>query len=172
MGQRRARLSETMMTDEAFHSGLLEARVIRTTALCIFRHDRDAKRILVVEYYDPRRESRFYRPAGGQVEFGEYSADAVLREVEEELSIAVAPETLRSLGTIENIFTYEEQMGHEIVFVYEGQFSDSAAYRAASLPHNEGDAQGQAVWKRLDEFGPGAPLYPDGLLAMLQDGEK
>lgn len=169
MDEKEIALSVTMMTDEALSSDLLGTNRIRFTALCIFRQ---GNRILVAEYFDSRKASIFYRPVGGEIKFGEYSANTIVREVAEELQATVIESTLHCLGSIENIFTYDGQLGHEIVVVYDGRFADPALYEATSLRHIEGaDPAGRAVWKGIDEFGKSAPLYPERILTLLESIE-
>ena len=111
----------------------------------------------------------FYRPLGGTIEFGERSQRTVERELMEELGAEVTD--LRYMATLENIFVHDGQQGHEIVLLYEGAFVDRAFYDRDSVDFDDGgDIPLKAVWKRLDAFGPSAPLYPDGLLEMLQAG--
>ncbi|MBV6822129.1 NUDIX domain-containing protein [Pseudomonas sp. PD9R] len=55
---------------------------IRPLALCIFHH---RGKILVNRFYDDEKQLSLYRPIGGGIEFGERSADAVVREVQDEL---------------------------------------------------------------------------------------
>ena len=46
-------------------------------AICIFRRGRE---ILVVEGWDAIKGRNFYRPLGGEIQYGETSAGAVVRE--------------------------------------------------------------------------------------------
>ena len=141
----------------------MTARRMRALAICVFRNE---GRILVAEGHDHSRGITFYRPLGGTIEFGEYSIDAVRREIREELSAAVTD--LRFLGTLENIFTYNGRQGHEIVQVYDGRFVDESLYKKDEMTGDEFGHAFRVVWRRLDEFGPGrAPLFPDGLLELL-----
>src|SRR6185437_10059082 len=136
---------------------------IRPVAICIFRR---AHEILVVEAFDPVKAETFYRPLGGGIEFGETSAAAMEREVREEVSADVTD--LRYVGTLENLFVYNGQPGHEIVQVHEGRFANSALYTAIELSGVESDGTPfRAAWKSLDSFGSTCPLYPDGLREML-----
>lgn len=138
-------------------------RRMRALAICVFRND---GRILVAEGQDRTKGNTFYRPLGGTIEFGEYSVDAVRREIREELSAAVTD--LRFLGTLENIFIYNGRHGHEIVQVYDGRFVDESLYTKDEMTGDEFGHAFRVVWRRLDEFGPGRPpLYPDGLLELL-----
>ncbi len=159
---------ETMMNEAALQGNLLSQPRIRATAICVFRH---SNRILVAEGYDPIKRKTFYRPLGGGIEFGERGRDTVIRELKEEIGADIESQSLRYLCTIENIFTYEGQMGHELVLLYDGEFTDSAVYEQDEVAATEDDGSPfRAVWKRLNEFGPDAPLYPDGLLEMLCAG--
>jgi len=138
---------------------------IRPLAICVFR---DNNRILVMEGYEPVRKETFYRPLGGGIEFGEYSEDAVRREISEEINAEVSD--LKYLGTLENIFTLNGELGHEIVQVYDGVLKDSVLYEQAVIAGHEADIEASfnTVWKSLDEFGEGGLiLYPDGLKEML-----
>ncbi len=51
------------------------------------------------------------------------------------------------LGIVENIFVYEGEPGHEMVFVYDGRFVDESLYQRESLDGVEGKRQFKAVWR-------------------------
>jgi 8-oxo-dGTP pyrophosphatase MutT (NUDIX family) len=138
---------------------------IRPLAICVFRHQ---ERILAVIGYDRVKHETFYRPLGGGIEFGEHSADTLVREVREELGAEVS--NLRFLGSLENIFTFNGRRGHEIVQVYDGTFTDPALYEQPRLDVIEDNGMRfTAEWKPLVFFQDGgAPLYPDGLLNLLE----
>lgn len=140
---------------------------IRPIAICLFRR---GDKILVSEGYDPIKDERFYRPLGGGIEFGEYSRETICRELVEELNAEVDANTLRYLGTVENIFVFNGTPGHEIVLVYDGELKEQAAYEQKLILGREANGEEvQAVWKRLDEFRAGkAILYPTGLVELLQ----
>jgi 8-oxo-dGTP pyrophosphatase MutT (NUDIX family) len=139
---------------------------IRPIAICIFRRE---DQILVAEWRDPGEDHNFYRPLGGAIEFGERGQQTVARELMEELGAEVA--NLRYLAALENIFIHNGQQGHEIVLLYEGNLVDRFLYEVEAIDgHDDGDVALRAVWKRLDSFGPSAPLYPDGLLELLKAG--
>jgi ADP-ribose pyrophosphatase YjhB (NUDIX family) len=140
---------------------------IRPLAICLFR---DGDRILVGEGYDPVKRETFYRPLGGGIEFGERAEEALRREVREEIGAEI--ESPRYLFTLENIFTFNGEDGHEIVMVYDARYVDESLYAQESFTGTETVEDRQfpfkAVWKRLDEFSPDAPLYPNGLLDALK----
>jgi 8-oxo-dGTP pyrophosphatase MutT (NUDIX family) len=73
---------------------LMTTHRIRPLALCIFHHD---GKILLSEAHDPIKNRPFFRPIGGGIEFGETSAEAIEREVQEELGLAITD--VRLLGT-------------------------------------------------------------------------
>lgn len=139
---------------------------IRPLAICLFSH---GDRILAAVGEDPAKGQTFYRPLGGAIEFGETAAQTIMREIQEELGAAVTG--LRYLGTLENIFTFNGQPGHEIVMVFDGMFMDRLLYNEPELTGHEHEINEEfrAVWLSRDDLRrPDAPpLYPDGLLAML-----
>ena len=96
---------------------------------------------------------------------------AIIRELQEEIGVEVI-NNLRYLTTLENIFSYQGETGHEIVMVYEGAFADESIYQQAVIDGVEDSGvEFKAVWKSLSDFQDGqTPLYPDGLLALLTDG--
>jgi 8-oxo-dGTP pyrophosphatase MutT (NUDIX family) len=140
---------------------------IRPLAICIFRN---GDRILVGEGFDPVKRETFYRPLGGGIEFGERAEETIRRELREEIGAEVA--SLQYLFTLENIFTFNGEPGHEIVMVFDGKLTNEAYYAQEIIEGQEFDGFRQAplkaVWMQIDEFGPQAPLYPDGLLERLK----
>jgi len=138
---------------------------IRPLAICLFRHN---GKILVSEERDPTKNETFYRPLGGGIEFGEHSEEAIHREIMEEIGAEV--KDLVYLGTLENIYVFDGEPGHEIVQVYDGALAEVGLYEQAVISGYEAEVNlpMKVLWKSLDEFGPGkAILYPDGLLEIL-----
>ncbi|HEX8598438.1 MAG TPA: NUDIX hydrolase [Chloroflexia bacterium] len=163
------KMGETMLPERVLAGGLLDRKRIRAVALCLFSHD---GRILVAEGIDAVTGETFYRPLGGSIEFGERSRDTIIREIAEELGAEVKPSSLRFIGTLENIFVYNGLPGHEIMLVYDAEFVDATLYEQGELNAHEDDGVPfRALWKPLSEFGPGAPLYPEGLMALLTGAE-
>lgn len=138
---------------------------VRPKAVCVCRH---GDRILVNAAVDAVKREQYYGPLGGEIEFGEYAADAVVRELREEIGVAV--EDVRLLGVLENVFTYEGTPGHEIVFVFDARLADPSLYARATLVGEESNGLTfVAQWLPLETFAPGGPpLYPDGLYALLR----
>jgi GrpB-like predicted nucleotidyltransferase (UPF0157 family) len=98
------------------------------------------------------------------VEPGETPAEAVVREIQEELGAGV--HRLAHLGEIDNVFVYEGRPGHERVSVFDGEFEDRDLYARETVPMREVGWDGDALW--LDLSGSVlVPLYPDGIAALL-----
>jgi ADP-ribose pyrophosphatase YjhB (NUDIX family) len=137
---------------------------IRTIAICVIEHE---GKILVHDGYDAVKQQHFGRPLGGAIEFGEVGRQTIIREFQEELGAEVCDVTY--LATFENIFTYQGEMGHEIVLVYRGRFADERLYLPSSISGHEDDGTPiTAIWVALADFAAGKlPLYPDGLLELL-----
>lgn len=129
----------------------------RRIVLGIFRRGRT---VLVGEGYDRVKRERFYRPLGGGIEAGEIAQQALEREILEELGEHV--QVLRFVGEIDNRFVYEGRPGWEVVQIFEAQFLSP---EAPTVEQVEAESW-QLKWIPLDDLD--APLYPDGLEALLQ----
>lgn len=138
--------------------------VIGTKAMCILRKQ---DRVLLSEGYDPGKNQHYLRPLGGSIEFGESAADAVVRELKEEIDADL--ENVCLLGVLENIYVFDGRPGHEIVFVYAADLVDAARYQQDAFVGMESDGKPFPVlWISREELvADQRPLYPLGLLAML-----
>lgn len=121
--------------------------------------------ILVGDGYDPVKDQKFYRPLGGAIEFGEYSENALRREIQEELNAEITE--IRYLGMMENLFTFDGIPGHEIVLVYDATFADRSRYAESSFIGDEGGTPFTAEWLPPSAFNAVTPVYPEGLLEFL-----
>jgi len=138
---------------------------IRPLALGIVWRDDS---LLVFEGYDRVKCENFYRLLGGGIEFGERSQEALRREFREELGAELVE--VRYLATLENIFTCNDQRGHEIVLLYEATLADPSFYERETLEVHEEEETLMAYWIPLYKFQTGGlSLYPDGLLELLTD---
>lgn len=111
----------------------------------------------------------FYRPPGGGVEFGETTAEAVVREYEEELDATVTVQGFA--GVVENRFEFRGDRGHELCFVYEVAFADDERYATASMRgvEHDSDVAYDTEWATLDDLDArDEALYPDGLREVLE----
>jgi 8-oxo-dGTP pyrophosphatase MutT (NUDIX family) len=139
--------------------------MIRAIALCVFLHD---GKLLVGEGFDDIKQQAFGRPLGGTIEFGENSRTTIVREIREEIGADIT--NLRFLGILENIFTYNGEMGHEIVLMYRGDFVDQRYYQRPLIDGNENGTPIRAIWVPLTGFSmEHMPLYPTGLMEMIQN---
>jgi ADP-ribose pyrophosphatase YjhB (NUDIX family) len=138
---------------------------IRPIAICLFRY---GQRVLVFEGYDAVKQDYYCRPLGGGIEFGEHSRDAVRREVREELGAEI--ERVELLCVLENIFVYEGKPGHEVVFVYDAEFTDKALYEREELQGYQVETETgfSARWLSLAEMKDRhIRLVPEGLTEFL-----
>src|SRR4029077_9932857 len=118
---------------------------------------------------DPGEGRVFHRLIGGSVELGERAVDAPVREVAEELrATLVAP---RLLGVLENVFTYDGELGHEVVFVYAGRLAEGDGVPPEGGWYDDVGAPMWVEWRRCDVLDDEAPpLYPDGVGELLPLG--
>ena len=132
-------------------------RVIAIAALVHRDH------VLLAEGHDSVKGETFYRPLGGEVEFGERASEAVKRELAEETGLAI--DVVAPLGVVENLFTFEGQPGHEVVFEFVARIADGVERPGlAAIEAREGDATFVAKWLPLAEVIAGVHrVYPDAL---------
>ncbi len=136
---------------------------IRVLALGLIR---DGDRIFISEGHDPVKQQTFYRALGGGVDFGETSLVALQREFQEEIQADLT--NIRYLGCLENIFTFNDQPGHEILQVYQCDFVDQKFYQLEQLVFSEGERQKTALWVNIERFKSGKlKLVPEGFLDYL-----
>jgi len=129
-------------------------------ALCLFRH---GDKVLLAKGYDSNKDEYFFRPIGGGIEFGETSVQAIEREVLEEIQQQIAQPKL--ICVLENLFSFDGQQGHEIVFVYDAEFVDSALYKEAEIQGYETNGFtyiAQWLSREQIEFSR-FPVYPKGI---------
>ncbi|WBC11087.1 NUDIX domain-containing protein [Micromonospora sp. WMMA1947] len=135
---------------------------IRPVALAVPRRGAD---VLVFEYRDSTKDETFYRPLGGGIEFGETAEAAVRRELREELDADLLD--VRLLGVLENLFHAFGCDGHEIVFVFDCRLADQSLYERDAVGEIRDDAGTKVMWRPLNSFDAGSPLYPAGLTELL-----
>ena len=124
--------------------------------------------LLVEHGFDSVKGEHFFRPPGGAIEFGEPAVDALRREFLEELDAELSEPRL--ITVLENLFHYEGQPHHEVVFIFEARFKDARLYQRAEFTIQEPSARATASWKSFKELvSHEQRLYPDGLTAMLYE---
>jgi 8-oxo-dGTP pyrophosphatase MutT (NUDIX family) len=132
---------------------------IRQIAIGIFIHE---QRLLVFEGYDQVKNKYFYRPLGGGIKFGETGAEALQREIKEEIGYQI--EDTRYLGLIESRFMLRGEPGHEIVLVYSGRFVNTEIYSKLSfLGHEDNGSEIKVKWVDISYFkdNPGLLVPPE-----------
>ncbi|MFC5380721.1 NUDIX domain-containing protein [Aquipuribacter nitratireducens] len=133
---------------------------VRVLALAAAR--RPDGRLLVQRSRHPVSGETFHRLVGGGVDFGETAAQALTRELDEELGAdaVVAPVPL---AWLENLFELGGVPGHEVCAVLATTLDEPAVTGRDDLGTIPGTSA-TAHWLLEDEVldGP-VPLYPDGV---------
>lgn len=136
----------------AFHKhGEIELKV-----MCLIRHDGS---ILVSKGYDNAKKETFCRFLGGSLEFGETTEQGVRREIKEELGSDITD--LQLVDVIQNVFKYEEEKRHQIVFLYKGGLLDESLYEKKAI-HVVDATEFDAEWIPIEKILSGEiVLYPE-----------
>ncbi|WP_144782013.1 NUDIX domain-containing protein [Microbacterium sp. BH-3-3-3] len=135
----------------------LDASFIRVKAMLLVPHP-DSPAHLVSAHGPTHENPRgFHRLIGGSVEFGETHREAIVREVEEELGARITD--LTYLDTIESLFRYNGEAGHEVIALYSGGLDPLPPEHGGTLTESDGSVV-PVVWRPLDAREESAPLYP------------
>ena len=142
------------MTDIAIASDHLNYRVV---GVCV--HEDHA--LLHREEKDD-----FWVLPGGRPRLYESSRDALIREMDEEISTRV--EVLRLLWVVENFFSYFGKQLHELSLYYQMALPVDSPYRDVGVDFTgqEGDVTLLFHWFRIDEI-EGVRLHPTFLRTAL-----
>lgn len=104
----------------------------------------------------------YYRPIGGTIELGEKSSEALVREFKEEINADI--EIDQYLTCLENIFTLNNQIGHEITQLYAVSFKDECLYEKELFKVSEQGKESTAKWVDLEDVWKDSfVVYPTGL---------
>lgn len=109
----------------------------------------------------------FWALPGGRIRLMESGAEAVIREIKEELGLKA--EVTRFLAVQENFFTYEDVSFHEVGFYYEVNVSDDMTVTSEDFFGVEGE---ELIYRYvpIDQL-QSVKLYPEKLTMMIQSGE-
>ena len=124
--------------------------------------------MLASEIYRDDGTVKGVRPLGGRLEFGETWRDALVREFEEELGVAI--DVVGSPLVLENIFTHHGTVGHEVAFVADVAFTSKTFLRRDAIEYFEDSGEKCiARWYDVSRLDCGnLELYPNGLKDQLQ----
>lgn len=128
--------------------------------------------LLASEIYLDDGTVKGVRPLGGRLEFGETWRDALVREFDEELGVTV--EVIGKPLVLENIYTHQGTIGHEITFVSDLDFPEGAYEGLEKIEYSEDNGEKCiARWYDIEQLDCGdLELYPNGLKCQLQDRIK
>ena len=130
---------------------------IRSVALLLaVKNDK----ILVIAANDYVKNEDFYRLIGGGIEFGETGAEALKREVKEEIKAEI--KNIKYLGLIENIFNFEGKKMHELALVYRADFKDKNIYQKKEIKILDSRHPQKAYWLDKKTILK-VKFYPEGL---------
>ena len=137
----------------------IEKNVLNIRAAVIINHENK-----VLMHRDTL--SDHYALLGGRVKLGENSSETVKREVKEEIGKEI--EIKGYISTIENFFNMKNKKYHEILFVYQGEFTSEQDKKITeTLKNIEGEKELQYEWIKIDELNK-YPIKPESIIEVLQ----
>lgn len=139
-------------------------RAISVKAFAVLLDAGRSRHLVWVSRDETKQPATFHRLLGGHVEFGEHAADAVVREISEELGAELDEVTL--LGVVENVFSYAGTPGHEVVFVYAATVGDGVVPDEGGWFDDGGPIR--VEWRAVD-VETDVPLYPEGTQSLIDD---
>ena len=110
-----------------------------------------------------------YTLPGGRVKEGETTAEAIKREVTEEMGQNI--KIIKPASFIENLFTMDGKKYHEILLTYEIEFLDKTMYEKEKMHTIEKNKDLEFVWfdkNKLDDI----VFVPNILKTLLKDAPK
>lgn len=146
----------------------MSGNAIRLIAAAVIRA---GDRILVWYDRNPTTGEVVAVPLAGGVEFGETGADAIRRELLEEIGAEAT--SVSFLGVLEDIFDWGGRQRHEVFLVYDVQLADRSLYEREQLEVVEDDgASYLARWRPLSDFSGAMRLVPSGLLDLVEHARR
>ena len=138
--------------------------VIRGKVVALFKRNSD---LLVMEVKDDSGRIKGYCPPGGGIEFGEFSENALRREMLEEIGCSIQIEGQPFV--FENLFEHHGAKGHEIIFAFPASLDDHSFYSKQRFQITENSGSLHWVeWLPLEHFKNGKlKLFPEKLRGYL-----
>lgn len=138
-----------------------EGGSIAPMVYCIFLH---RGRILLVKDEELSNGKPCYRPIGGRLAFGEYSWEAIRREVR-----SLIGEDVKNLefvaGPSEAVTSVNNKIRHEIIFLFKGELDTEATEKVSEALIGK---KLYPVWRTLKELKKEKiHLYPEELLDLV-----
>ncbi|QHW34768.1 NUDIX domain-containing protein [Paenibacillus rhizovicinus] len=130
--------------------------LLRAEAIIVHRHDQS---ILV----QCAADEAFYRFPGGTVEFGETAAEAIRRELIEEFDLQAEIGAIACVN--ESIVEYDGKQRHDCTILHWGAVNEERIQDA--IAHSEAEGI-QLTWRTMEQL-RGKPVYPEGILAYLEE---
>lgn len=155
-----------MVRPDRFLRVTIDRSVIRVKAMLIAPNNDHSAHAVSLNVPTIENPGGYHRLIGGSVEFGESHRGTMRREVDEEFGATIRDLTL--LTTVENIFTLDGVLGHEIVFVYSRRRDTAPAAAGATLTENDGTTV-PVVWRSINGDGETLPLYPSAVEPWILD---
>ena len=120
---------------------------------------RKGNKVLALKGYDSHKDTYFYRLPGGGIHFCETAKDTVMRELKEEIGVDI--QVIKPLPAVENIFEFEGNIGHELIFPFECKLPDSLSEQE-TFPMIEPQLEkSQMEYVSIDSE---IPIFPEGVL--------
>lgn len=125
--------------------------------------------LLASEIYQDDGSIKGVRPLGGRIEFGERWQEALVREFDEELNVQV--QVSGAPLFLENIYTHQGMVGHELVILSDVLFPHGAYQGTEIIEYLEDNGeQCRARWFDVENLDCGGlELYPSGLKTALKN---
>lgn len=122
----------------------------RIRVICLGLIKDDNERFLFDSMMDPQTGTKFLRPIGGGIEFGESMENAMKRECYEEIGAETA--SVKQIGFFDNIFEYNGKPGHEIVVLFNLKLKNKSLYQNPEIEIIEGKETRVARWFSRQEL--------------------
>ena len=148
--------------------GKIDRSYIRVKAFAVSLNEAGTHHV-VLRGIDPAvPDEYFHLLLGGSIELGERSEVAVLREIREELGATLLEPRL--LQVVENVFEYDGELGHEVVFLEAGHLAEAGVVPLEGGEFYDNGLPMWVEWRPVDDAELTAPIYPEEVTQLLALG--